>query len=97
MVSQADLANENVTIRSATQARLSDGLRIAAGNFWPDRYLDASGAEVEGLTCALWISAADDTSPVEHVRVHPGQRLKLGDREATVAAIEPEAVRLSIR
>lgn len=96
LVTDADSANELVSIRSASQSRLSDGLRIAAGNFWAERYTDASGAEIEGLTCALWISATD-TSPVEHVRVHPGQALKLGEREGKVVAIDADVVRLSVR
>lgn len=95
-MSEAHAANEVVTIRASTQERLSDGLRIAAGNFWSERYTDASGTEVEGLTCALWISASD-ASPVEHVRVHPGQRLKLGERDAEVVSIDAKAIRLSVR
>lgn len=95
-MSEADSSRELVTIHSGTQERLGGGIRVAAGNFWKDRYPAAGGEEVEGLTCALWISASD-ASPVEHRRVHPGERLKLGTLDVVVSEITESDVRLSLR
>lgn len=84
-----------LVLQSNTQSSLSGAVRLSAGNFWKERYTDAEGHDVEGLTCGLWILEGEGR-PQRHVRVYPGASLQVVDHRLEVLNVEPRQVRLRV-
>ncbi|HDQ73170.1 MAG TPA: hypothetical protein ENN19_13920 [Chloroflexi bacterium] len=60
-------------ISSATEMAYDSNLRIGAGNFWQEEYVDEEGVKQRGVTAGLWLMVLDGSSQDQHVRVHVGQ------------------------
>lgn len=83
-------------IESNTQ-RTIDDLRIAAGNFWSEKYTDESGRDREGLTAMLFLDFRDDPSMEKKIRVHPGQPFTAGRYAFEVRAVDANTVTVTMR
>jgi hypothetical protein len=90
-----------IKVEDTVNYRVHPGLEIAAGNFWPEEYVDAKNQKVKGMTAALWILSPKTAPGREHVRVHEGQELTAGDQKVRVLEIrklplEPGYVKLEL-
>jgi len=98
---EAGVGGNVIKVEDTVNYRVHPGLEIAAGNFWPEEYVDAKSQKAKGLTAALWILSPTTAPNREHVRVHEGQELTAGDQKVRVLEIrklplEPAYVKLEL-
>lgn len=85
--SEARVGGNVIKVEDTVNYRVRPGLEIAAGNFWPEEYVDAKNQKTNGMTAALWILSPRTAPNREHVRVHEGQELTAGDQKVRVLEI----------
>ncbi len=86
---------ETLTIATNTQAHRKD-LRIAVGNIWEESYTPEGGTARTGLTAMLDMGVPQDPSRHQHVRVHPGQTLRVFGYVIEIISVEQSGVRLAL-
>jgi hypothetical protein len=82
-------------IEATTQAHVGP-LAIGAGNIWEEEYAPAGQPPRQGLTAALFISVATDSSQSRSLRVYPGLDLEVAGHRLQVLLVEPRFVHLAI-
>ncbi len=78
---------EVYTIHSNTVLGYVDDVRIGAGNFARDVYVDEKGVQQRGLTAALWMWTDNGSVAKQSSTVHVGQQLVLGEYQIQIVEI----------
>lgn len=91
---ERESAERTVVIRSSTQVTVGS-FRVGAGNIWEEVYTPDGGKPSTGLTAGLWISAGKPETS-RHLRVHPGQVVRVDGFSARVVEVRADAVTLAV-
>ncbi len=85
---ESQVGGNVITVQDTVNYRVSPGLEIGAGNFWPEEYTDEKNQKQQGMTAGLWILSPKTAPNREHIRVHEGQELTAGDKRMKVLEIK---------